>query len=205
MRKVVLWCAVTLLVAVISGCGGNDATQPTSSPGVSAFTVSAQQSGQPVITSPDGATITLEALERIAASSAANHSSLSFSTASNQTAGEVQPSYWCGKYFWDIRWEWGYVGGCIKRNCWHLNLHVRDSQANRDLVNFHLCGWWQNGPQFGLYDPPSNYCATTRGTFTNIASAITDALRRLAPVIPYATAAVIGYVTAGVVVGAFAF
>jgi hypothetical protein len=194
-------CAVVVLLA---GCGGSNTPAPTTAEAT--FTITPSVSGETAsITMPNGSVGTIDDVKAMAASSAKLHSAISFVVAPEENPGVKPADFTVGKYWCDIRWEWGYVGSCIRRNCWHLNLHIRDKSSNQDVFNAHLCGWWQNGPQFGIYNPPSNYCATTRGNFTSIKNAIQDALSRSVPWIPYAVAVSIAYVSAGVVVGAFAF
>jgi hypothetical protein len=70
----------------------------------------------------------------------------------------------------DVRWEKHYVGGCINRNAWHINFHIRDkcTKNSPDLFNMHVVVWWENGPQMGLYNSANGWCAQSRGTFTEI-------------------------------------
>jgi hypothetical protein len=108
------------------------------------------------------------------------------------------------KYWADIRWEYGYVPGCVHAFAWHLNLHLRDTWANRELVNIHLAVWWQNGPQFGIYNSgASQFCAQSRGTFTNIKNAIYGYFRYSVG-LPSWVASSLAYSAAVVVVTAFA-
>lgn len=110
-----------------------------------------------------------------------------------------------GRYWADVRWEWGYVPGCVHTNTWHLNLHLRDTWANRDLMNVHIASWWQNGPQFGIYNSgASGFCVQSRGTFTAIRSALTDFFSRSAGM-PYWAASAMAYSVAVICVCALPF
>lgn len=108
---------------------------------------------------------------------------------------------WAGKYRAEIRKEGGYVGGCIERNQTHINLHLRDSKANKDIVNIHLVSWWENGPQFGIYNTGTRkFCVQTRGKFTALKDSITNFFRSVG--IPLAYAAMMGAAVAYVCMGA---
>ena len=89
--------------------------------------------------------------------------------------GVLHPHDWeyknqIGCYWFRISWESGYIGSCIHRNSRHLGFTVRNNCNNPTTLVFdgHACGWWENGPQFGLYDSKSGWCRQTRGGFTNI-------------------------------------
>lgn len=117
-----------------------------------------------------------------------------------QTDWEVKKSLGC--YFIRISWEKHLVKGCINKDVWHLGLILKNTCSNRDILNAHACVWWQNGPQFGLYDSFSGWCATTVGTFT----AIRDKLKVVLAVVGITgfTAYVISTFGASVIVAAFA-
>jgi hypothetical protein len=109
-----------------------------------------------------------------------------------------------GCYYIRISWEQGYVGGCIKRNDqWHLGFTVRNNCKETMPFNGHLCGWWQNGPQFGIYNSANGWCAQSRGTFTEIKNKIAAGL--VAAGIVSWLADSIADTVAGVTVSAFAF
>lgn len=107
-----------------------------------------------------------------------------------------------GCYWFDIRWEKHYVGSCIKRDTWHLQFHIRNKCQNREIFNSHLCAWWQNGPQFGIYESTRGFCAQSRGTFTEIRGKIIGALAVVG--ITGTIAYIIANTAAGVTVAAFA-
>ena len=66
----------------------------------------------------------------------------------------------------------GPVGACINRGKKHINFHMRNWCSNRDLFNYHVTGWWENGPQAGIYNSTTRWCAESRGTFTEIRNKI---------------------------------
>lgn len=106
-----------------------------------------------------------------------------------------------GCYRFMLRSETSYIGGCIKRNNWHINAHLRDICNNYDIRNFHLVVWWEGrSPQFGIYEPNSGLCKTTRGVFTAIRDAIAEVLRY---VLPAAVAAAFANALALIVVSVF--
>lgn len=54
--------------------------------------------------------------------------------------------------------DWGYVAGCIKRNCGHYNFQVRN-KVTQQFWDLHVPYWKQNGkPCFGVYVTPSGWC-----------------------------------------------
>lgn len=178
----------SLLASVLAGCGGNTsdlAGQNNQATGQPVMLTIETNSGtnEPNIMSESGQRLSVEELKTTLAATKDNSQPIQLKMAGDEPStvpdGAAQTrgiSVW--KYWADIRWEWGYVPGCIHANAWHLNLHLRDTSANRELVNIHLASWWQNGPQFGIYNSGVNkFCAQSRGTFMGIREALTDFFR----------------------------
>jgi len=80
-------------------------------------------------------------------------------------AGAMKPHgvFIPGTSFWaDIRYEWGYVGGCIRRNTEHVNIHLRNTQSNSEIFNFHLVlRWGGYRPCLSIYESASGWCSDT--------------------------------------------
>jgi hypothetical protein len=108
-----------------------------------------------------------------------------------------------GCLWMDVRWEHGYVGGCVRRTGWHLNFHLKNRCNERELFNLHVIGWWDNGPQFGAYNSANNWCAQSRGTWTSIRDKFVLALGAIG--IGGLAATVIANISTGVVVAVFGF
>ena len=70
----------------------------------------------------------------------------------------------------DIRWEYGSVSTCFKLagQQWHLNIQFRNTCRNIEYFNVHAMAWWDNGPQFGLYESVHNWCFRSVGKWTAI-------------------------------------
>ena len=75
-----------------------------------------------------------------------------------------------------LNWEKHFLGGCIKRDVWHLGFQVQNRCQGRMIFDSHAAAWWENGPQFGLYVTPSIFCRTTRGGYTAVRDTIRNAL-----------------------------
>lgn len=202
---------VFLTAIFVAACGGGVDKQPVkntaNNPNLPdntlrlSYTVFSEETA--VITDANGATLSQEEITALVSASAQSQSDIEL-IINDETvpAEDINPaSIKVGSYMFFIRWEYGYVGGCIRRNGWHLNLHIRDWRANRDITNFHLMGWWQNGPQFGIYNSVTQWCKTTRGNFTAIRNAFIEGLSRY---MPYAVAVAAGTALAYIVIPAFA-
>lgn len=179
VKALILMSLASLLAFVLAGCGGGDnlATGAQPQPEAPLFTVS--QNGDAVtITLPDG-TEGLSALKEAATKSAIDHSSIALEVKEADTSAS-DTRYMAGKYYYDFRWEKHMIYGCINRDVWHLNLHLKDTTPpEREIVNFHLCVWWDNGPQFGIYNSANGACAKTPGKFSAIRYKIQDFLSRM--------------------------
>jgi hypothetical protein len=200
-------CAILLFVVMsfVAGCGGSDEPSPTTSPVISPISLIVKTTADGAdIATADGVLLSAQELREIATSSESTHSPIKFTIEQTVQAGEVTPEFWVGKYYCSMHWDKHYVGSCIRRNCWHLNLLINDSSTGRQVFNSHLCGWWQNGPQFGIYNSANGVCVTSRGGFTAVKNAIQSAILRSVPWMPYALAAGIAYVAAGISVPALA-
>lgn len=97
-----------------------------------------------------------------------------------------------------LNWEKDYLGGCIKRDVWHLGFQVQNRCQGRMIFNSHAAAWWENGPQFGLYVTPSGWCRTTRGGYTAVRDALKDAM--MAAGLGYTASALISNFTAPIMV-----
>jgi hypothetical protein len=106
-----------------------------------------------------------------------------------------------GCYYVRLSWEIHYVGSCIGRNNWHLGFMVKNVCANpeRMILNAHACVWWQNGPQFGLYNSANGWCAQSRGTWTEIRDRVYAGLAAVG------VGGFVGYVIADVSTGIVVF
>lgn len=107
-----------------------------------------------------------------------------------------------GCYRMMVRWEYGYTGSCVRRNGNHLNFQIRNWCSNQDVCNLHVVGWWENGPQAGIYNSANGWCAQSRGTFTEIRDAIFRAM--VAVGIGAGVAWALSYVAALITIPAFA-
>jgi len=205
---------VTLLGAVLAGCSDNAtsakelSSQPSVQPMVITMSVPSDKS-DPKIVLENGQTLNLEEFKKALASAKDTNQLIQLKMADSSSAISDSSSpvrgVSVGRYWADVRWEWGYVPGCIHTNAWHLNLHLRDIWANRELVNIHMASWWDNGPQFGIYNSGANkFCAQSRGTFTGIRESLTDFFR-LSVNIPQPSAQVLGYSVAMLCVLALPF
>lgn len=120
------------------------------------------------------------------------------------TPGQLQADWVrIGCLWMDVRWEWGYIPGCIKRVGWHLNFHIKDACTDREIFNLHAAGWRDNGPQFGLYESARGWCWRSTGTWTAIRDKFMGAFAAVG--ITGFAAYVLSDICAGVCVGAFAF
>lgn len=54
----------------------------------------------------------------------------------------------------------GYVGGCIRKNGPHVHVHLKDTDINRDVFNFHIMTWYNSNGFvcFGIYESVSRKC-----------------------------------------------
>lgn len=72
-------------------------------------------------------------------------------------------------YWVDVRIEKHFIGGCIKKNAYHANLHLKYIPTETEIVNVHLVIWWNNGPWFGIYDSGSSqFCFNSEATTNNM-------------------------------------
>lgn len=200
-------CVVLTVFALmfVAGCGGSNDSPPTTTPIASSTSLIVSPTADGAdIKLADGTVLGAEDLRRIALASQSAHSPIEFTIERSVPAGEVTPQFWVGRYYCRMHWDRHYVGSCIRRNCWHLNLLISDSSTGREVFNSHLCSWWQNGPQFGIYNSSNGVCVTSRGGFTAVKNAIQSAIQRSVPWMPYAIAAGIAYVAAGIAVPALA-
>lgn len=108
-----------------------------------------------------------------------------------------------GCYWFRISWENGRIRGCINKDAWHLGFLVRNNcnKPSTMVLDGHAIVWWENGPQFGLYDSKSGWCKTTRGNFTAIRNTFYSAL--LAVGVVWWLAYPVADISAGVTVAAF--
>ncbi len=193
-----------MMVACVSfiGCGGSGSSAVNEAPPPSSEGGLVQVDGYSFqLRTLDEQPLSLDSLRQLAIESARTRADISFAPTSSPSS-EVDPAFWVGKYWCKIHWDKHYVGDCIKRDCWHLNLLVNDSSTGKEVFNAHLCGWWQNGPQFGIYNSASGYCKTTRGKFTDIKNAIQQCVQNALPWLPVWAAVAIAYTTAYTVVPA---
>lgn len=219
MRKqLILLFVVIILMMQVLGCGGGGGTVEqvvvTTPPAIPAdppsnqvtsnsFSVRSSADGQSVVFIQNGATMSEDVLKQMAYDSAVSHSDFEFELQGpeeDQSVAKPNAFTVAGRYRCMVRWERGYVGGCIKRNGWHLNLHIRDIKANRDVLNSHMMGWGENGPQFGIYNSANGYCATSRGKFTAIKDAIQRTIQNAVPYMPVWAAAAIATTVAYIAV-----
>lgn len=64
-----------------------------------------------------------------------------------------------GNYFWRLSVEKHFIGGCIKRNVWHVGAMVKYVPTDRMIFDLHIAGWWQGWtPCFGVYESASGWC-----------------------------------------------
>jgi len=198
-------CAIPL--SVIPGCGGDDAVQATNEPPCNCI-LDVKSNGDTTVVSLDGVVLSEERISELASVSAGSRDAIAFVVDATSPAKEgetnTEAQFRTSNYFCKIYWNKHYVGSCIKRDTWHLNLLISDTRTGREVFNSHLCGWWQNGPQFGIYNSANGFCKTTRGGFTAIKNAIQEAIQRSVPWMPYAAAASIAYVSTVIVVPALA-
>ncbi|MCL5407550.1 MAG: hypothetical protein M1429_03585 [Patescibacteria group bacterium] len=208
-----------VVCVILAGCGGGgghnetvvatgSASDAESTNSGSAIVIFSDDNGEFQLTSFDEPTGSeVERLKVVATASAQNESDIEFDVeevSQSQTQSQTRAGWNVGRYRCMIRWEPGNVGGCIGRNGWHLNLHIKDRWTNQDLFNAHLISWWQNGPQFGIWNPPSGFCRTTRGTFTNIRKTVRDAISQSTS-LPSWAASSIAYTAAVISVAALPF
>jgi len=119
--------------------------------------------------------------------------------------GTVKPQYvQVGCLWMDVRWENGPVGNCFKLAGvqWHLNFHFKNACNNHEYFNLHAKAWWDGGPQFGLYESTSGWCARGGVKYSDIRSKFMEALALVG--VGGLAAYIISDVSAGVVVAAFA-
>lgn len=104
----------------------------------------------------------------------------------------------------DVRWENGPVSKCFKLagTQWHLNFHFRNWCTNRDYFNLHAKAWWDNGPQFGLYESERDWCFRSVGKWTAIRDKFMASLALVG--VTGMVAYVISDISAGITVAAFA-
>ncbi len=194
-------------LTVIPGCSGDDAVQDTNEPPCNCL-LDVKSDGDNTVVSLDGTVLSESELAELAVLSAKSHESIFFvvDTISDAPEGEAntEAQFRAGNYFCKMHWDKHYVGSCIRRDTWHLNLLISDTRTGREVFNSHLCGWWQNGPQFGIYNSANGFCKTTRGGFTAVKNAIQEAIQRSVPWMPYVAAATIAYVAAAIAVPALA-
>ncbi len=109
-----------------------------------------------------------------------------------------------GCLWMDVRWEEGPVSKCFKLQGvqWHLNFHFKNACSNQDYFNIHAKAWWDNGPQFGLYESVRQWCFRSVGKWTAIRGKFMEALA--AAGVTGVAAYVISDISAGVCVAAFA-
>ena len=67
-----------------------------------------------------------------------------------------------------FRGETHYMGSCIRRNTFHIQFQIRNICNQRDVFNAGVANWWQNGPQIGIFEERSGFCAQSRGKWTAI-------------------------------------
>lgn len=119
--------------------------------------------------------------------------------------GEAHPNYVrIGCLWMDVRWEEGPVSRCFNLAGvqWHLNFHFRNACSNTEIFNLHAKAWWDNGPQFGLYESAHGWCFNSTGKFTAIRDKFMGMLGLIG--ITGLAAYLIADISAGVVVAAFA-
>ena len=64
-----------------------------------------------------------------------------------------------GNYFWRLSVEKHFIGGCIKRDVWHVGALVKYWPTDRMIFDLHIAGWWQGWtPCFGVYESRSGWC-----------------------------------------------
>lgn len=172
---------MVLGLVVMVGC--NSSTSPNAVTNITVSNPVLQVSVVPVdnwtdqflVILPDGKAVGREVIEASAKDLLNKDMTVEFFvTADNTREAEA---FWVGNYWCDVRWEYHYVGSCIQRNLWHLQLHIKNGQQNYDIFNLHMCVWWENGPQFGAYNSANGWCANTRGTYTRIRDTVANALR----------------------------
>lgn len=201
-RGIMILCLIPMLAAII-GCGGGDSPSSVIHPQPELPLFMASQKGEDVlVTLPDG-TDGLSDLKEAAKKSATDHSTISIGV--QEADSDASSSrYRMGKYYYDFRWEKHMIYGCINRDVWHISLHLKDTTPpEREIVNLHLVVWWDNGPQFGIYNSANGACAKTEGKFTAIRNKINDFLSRMTPMPSWACYS-IAYTAAVVVVVIFA-
>lgn len=219
-RKYLRLATFTLIaIAVITliGCGGNT-PQPAPDPQpivkpidrpvvlTSQYVLSVDANGENyrALISDEDATVSAK-INEVAQLSTANHSDISIDI-SEPIIGTPSTSLWrfsLWRYQLRVNWHKGWVRGCINKYGWHLNFHIKDWKTNHDYFDTHVIVWWQNGPQFGLYESESKNCVQTRGTFTAIKNAFQDAIAKTTPLPPW-TASYLASCAAFITIAAFA-
>lgn len=194
---------VLVSVSVLVSCGsnvGNPGNTTIPEPKI-AFTVY-QNGDETTVRSLDSQLPGLDALKEVAARSVSDQSPVAFEVTENNPSNPTTRAT-MGRYYYKIYWDKHYVGGCIKQNTNHLNLLIRDLPTNKLLFDSHLCVWWNNGPQFGIYNSKNGACSQTPGKFSAIKKKVTDYLHQMTPLPSWAYVP-IGYTAAVVIVTAFA-
>lgn len=208
VAKFLVSLGLVSILALVSGCGGVDNTladgnqlEPQSKP--AAFTVVGDVQNEFAFVTNDGVRHNREWLAEWSGQLGGTGSPISFDV----PATDEQDSRLDGRisnYYYRIAIDpQGYVS-CFKRNVRHFNLLIRNTRTNTLVLDIHLAGWWDNGPQFGIYQSAGNkICARTTGKFTQIRQAIQDVISRMTP-LPYWVYVPLAYTVAVVAVGTLA-
>lgn len=191
MRKVALFMICVLLVTCIFGCGGggkDSAASPTKEvPGgnrVIQIGVTEKPEGDIFeVQMPDGTKGGSELLVPLLTNQPPEK--LPEMILKVEDSRESDSRLRVGRYYIGVYWDSGWLGGCVQRNVGHLNFLIKDAYTNYVICDVHITIWRENGPQAGIYitrGPDHNtsafYCATTRGTYTRIKSAVRSGLSR---------------------------
>ena len=207
LMKGTAYLCLAAMLATIIGCSSNNSLSGESQPPLQtespSFVVQSSADDTFTFVTPDGVSHDREWLAELASSLDENAAPISFDIASSdQPADRLQGTV--GSYFYRLAVDPpGYVA-CFKRNVRHLNFMVRNVRTNTLLLDVHLAGWWDNGPQFGIYQSAgSRICARTTGNFTKMRQAIQDVLSRMTP-LPYWVYVPLAYTVAVFAVGVLA-
>lgn len=203
------FCFLLFVVTAITGCGGNtgdlagDNNQSTIQPII--LTVGSTQGGdESIITTESNQQLSRDELAATFVGIKESGQVIQLVLDDGSNGKTTTRGFNISHYYVELHWENHYVPGCIHTKAPHLNLIVRDKNLSGKsglIVDYHLCVWWDNGPQFGIYNSGTvgKVCKETRGRFTAIKDAIYDVLSRMTPMPSWACASLASTTAIGVI------